>query len=483
MNQGLKRIARAGAAVGAAAVVARGLARTRPARHRSESPEDYSAARHRILVLGGGFGGVATCLGLDDRLGGRDDVSVLAVDRDNGLLFAPLLWTVASGRANPNDVVVPIRAFQRDRDFHVLHATIEAIDLERREVTTSAGMRPYDYLVIALGSTTAIPSLPGLAEHALRFHTPADALELRNHLIDAVEQAHYIADPAERAEWLTFVVGGGGDTGVELAATIQEYLTVGLLAEYPWLAAEPPRIVVVGRADRLVSMSSPEASAAVEKVLRGEGIEVWTGTAIEGVTAREVQTSRGPIPARTLFWAAGITAPEVVRALPVEHARNGSLIVDEMLRLPERPEVFVVGDSAWAFDRASGDPVPPTAQASEHMGAYVAGAIADLVEGRQPEAFQFKTRGRLALLGRRTGVAEVFGHTFSGLPAWGLWHAYYLSHIPSWRNRLRLVIDWSLSGLTGRETAQLRLGTRLTHEAAAPQPVAADASRSGAAEL
>jgi NADH dehydrogenase FAD-containing subunit len=282
-------------------------------------------------------------------------------------------------------------------------------------------------------------------------------MELRNHLIDAVERAHHTLDAQERAEWLTFVVGGGGDTGIELAATIRDYLEVGLFAEYPWLAAERPRIVVVGRAARLVPMSSPATSAMVEHVLAKEGIEVWTGVAIEGVTERAVLTSRGEIPARTLFWAAGISAPQVVGALPVEHARNGSVLVDETLRVPGRPDVFVVGDSAWAYDGVTGDPTPPTAQAAEHMGAYAAEAIAALIAGREPEPFRFRTRGRLALLGHRTGVAEVLDRAFDGIPAWLLWHAYYLGKIPSWRNRLRLLVTWLLSGVTGRETAQLRL--------------------------
>jgi NADH dehydrogenase FAD-containing subunit len=191
--------------------------------------------------------------------------------------------------------------------------------------------------------------------------------------------------------------------------------------------------------------------------LTKEGIEVWTGVSIEGVTERVVQTSRGEIPARTLFWAAGISAPPVVRELPVEHARNGAVLVDETLRVPGRPEVFVVGDGAWAYDGVTGDPTPPTAQAAEHMGAYVAEAIATTIAGREPAPFRFETRGRLALLGHRTGVAEVLGRAFDGLPAWVLWHAYYLSKIPSWRNRLRLLATWGLSGVTGRETAQLRL--------------------------
>jgi NADH dehydrogenase len=206
-------------------------------------------------------------------------------------------------------------------------------------------------------------------------------------------------------------------------------------------------------------MSSPVTSAAVERILEEEGVEVWTDVAIEGATEREVQTSRGAIPTRTLFWAAGITAPPVVRDLPVEHARNGAVLVDETLRVPGRAEVFVVGDSAWAFDGVSGDPTPPTAQAAGHMGAYAAEAIAGLIAGEQPKPFRFVTRGRLALLGHRTGVAEVFGLAFDGLPAWLLWHGYYLSTIPVWRNRIRLLTNWVLAGLTGRETAQLRLGS------------------------
>jgi NADH dehydrogenase len=446
--------------LGIAAILAVRQARERSPQqdhtHRS-TLGSYQAARHRVLILGGGFGGLAVAQRLDALLGDRSDVSVLVVDRNSALLFTPLLWTVADGRVNPNDVVVPIRAFQHGRSFHLLHAEVEQIDLERREVQTSAGARPYDSLVIALGSMTAVPDLSGLREHALRFHSPADAMELRNHLIDAVEHAHQTADVGERTEWLTFVVGGGGDTGIELAATIRDYLRSGLLAAYPWLAGEEPRIVVVGRAERLVPMSTPATSARVEQVLQGEGIEVWTGVAIEGLTDRAVQTSRGEIPARTVFWAAGISAPSVVRDLPVDHARNGAILVDERLQVPGHPEVFVVGDAAWAYDGVTGEPAPPTAQAAEHMGAYAGEVIAGLIDERPTPPFQFQTRGRLALLGHRTGVAEIAGLVFTGIPAWLLWHVYYLSKIPSWRNRVRLVTDLLLAGLTGRETALLRL--------------------------
>lgn len=454
-----------------------------PTAHTSQTAAAFRQARNRILILGGGFGGLATALELDRQFEQDDNTSILLVDRNNDLLFTPLLWTVAGGRANPNDVVVPLRSFQRGRRFHVLHAEIMDIDLERREVLTSAGSRPYDVLVIALGSVSALPKLPGLQEHALLFHTAADALELRNHLIDAIESAHNTEDPEERAAWLTFVVCGGGDTGIELAATIHDYLLSGLLREYPWLSDEAVRIVVVGRADRLVPMSSPRTSDAVRRSLEQEGVEVMTGVAVKGVTATAVQTEAGDIPARTVFWSAGITAPQTVRDLPVEHARNGALIVDDTLRIPGRSEVYVVGDAAWAFDTRTRTPIPPTAQAAEHEAAYVARAIAARDITPDLDGFEFKPRGHLSLLGRQSGVANVGKWVVTGFPAWLLWHSYYLMHIPDWRKRLRLLNAWITAGITGRETGQLRLGSLPSRTSLTDQPRDDNSSRSRAANV
>ena len=429
--------------------------------HRSESEESYRNAGMRILILGAGFGGLATALKLDQQLRARNDVSILVADRDNDMLFSPLLWTVANGRANPNNVVVPIRDFQRGRRFHVLHAEVKSIDLDRKEVHTSVGSRPYDILVIALGSHTAVPDLPGLREHALPFHSPADALELRNHLIDAIEDAHQTDNLQERQEWLTFVVAGAGDTGVELAATIHDYIT-SLFGEYPWLADAPIHVVVVGRPERVLPMSDPRTSRLGRQTLEQEGIEVLTGRSVTGVTERRVETSAGPIPARKLFWAAGITAPDVVRELPVRHADNGAVIVDDRLRIPGHPEVYVIGDAAWAYDSITGAPVPPTAQAARQQGNYVGKAIAEVYAGRAAPVYRYKTLGHLALLGHYTGVAEIGPVAFGGLVAWILWHLAYLLRNPSWTKRIRLVIDWLLSGILGREIGQLRLDTELT---------------------
>lgn len=425
--------------------------------HTSETKAQYLGARNRVLILGAGFGGLATALKLDRILSPAQDVSILVVDRNNYSFFHPLLWTVASGRTTPSSIVVPVRTFQRGRSFHVLHAEIERIDLEGKVVYTSAGPRPYDYLVLGIGSVTAFPDLPSLKEYALPFHAPAHAMELRNHLIDAVEAAHQCDNEADRKAWLTFVVGGGGDTGVELAATIQEYLTDGLYKRHPWLNDTMTRVVLIGRAERLMPMSTPETSRKVQQVLEKEGIEVLTGVSVEGVTEKSVLITQGEIPTHTFFWAAGISAPPLISELAVKKAGNGALIVNDHLQIPGHEEVFVLGDTAWAFDATTKAAIPPTAQAAEHEGAYVAGVLADLLKGNQnSEPFVFKPRGHLALLGRRTGVAQVGKSVFTGIPAWVLWHSYYLSHIPSWRSRLQLLVNWGLAAFAGPETTQLR---------------------------
>ncbi len=432
-------------------------ARVKPEKHLSESEASYRRSNNRILILGAGFGGLQTALKLDQQMDLADGTSVLVVNRDNDMLFAPLLWTAANGRTTPNNVVVPIRNFQKNRRFHILHADVEGIDLDHKEVQTSAGSRPYDRLVIALGSHTAIPDLPGLRENAIPFRAPSDALQLRNHLIDAVESAHQTTDMEERKAWLTFVVGGAGDTGVELAAIIHDYIVSGLFREYPWLQDASIRIIVIGHADRVLPMGSPETSKMVQKVLEQQGIEVLTGTAITAASETSVTTDKEIIPMRTLFWAAGVTPPNVVQQLPVKHARIGAFIVDEHLRIPDNQDVYVIGDSAWAYDSSTNEPVPATAQAAGQQGKYVGATIALDYAGKQAPTYRYSTQGHLALIGHRTGVAEIGRFTFSGFPAFILWHLVYLERIPSWAKRIRLVTDWLISALLGPDTGQMRL--------------------------
>jgi NADH dehydrogenase len=430
--------------------------------HVAESEQAFLSAGTRVVILGAGFGGLAAALTLDRLLADEPTVSVLVIDRDNSTLFTPLLWTVADGRADAADVVIPIRDFQRGRRFHVLQAEVQGIDLERRDVQLDVGVRPYDHLVIALGSVTEFPALPGVRENARAFRTPTDAISLRDQLIDAVETAHRATSEDERRAWLTFVVVGGGDTGVELAGAIHSYLAAGLLAEYPWLAdnAGGPafRVVLVGRAPRLTPMAPPGDSEAIRHALDRAGVEVLTGTGVQEVRADRVVTSRGEIQTHTVFWAAGIAPPPVLRDLPVEHAKGGAIVVDDHLRLPGHPEVRVLGDAAWAFD-AAGHAVPPTAQAAERAGDYVGRAIAATIQVRaEIPAFRYTPRGHLTLLGPVQALARTGPLVFSGPLAWLGWHAYYLSRIPTWKRRIELLSAWVIAALFGREMAQLRVG-------------------------
>jgi NADH:quinone reductase (non-electrogenic) len=314
--------------------------------------------------------------------------------------------------------------------------------------------------VLGLGSVTAVPDIPGLRDHALLFHSPADALQLRNHIIDAIEKAHQCENMEDRKAWLTFVVGGGGDTGCELVATIWDYAVNGLLKQYPWLEDTPPRVVVVEQKQRLMPMANKKVSAQVTRILKARNIDIRTDTTITQVAPGSVHTSHGEIPAHTIFWAAGTTAVDVVRDVRAEHQKNGALPVDGCLRLPEHPEVYVLGDSAWICDPKSGAPVPPTAQAAEQEGRYVARAIVAQLRGLPPlPAFRFESRGHLTLLGSHTAVAELGPLVLTGPLAWLLWHGYYMTRIPAWHNRLHLAADRLLAALVGRETSQLRLGT------------------------
>ena len=426
-----------------------------PDRPESVVPVEYLTAAHRILILGGGFAGRTAAVELVKRTRRADDVAVLLVDRGEGMTFTPLLWTVAGGRAAAQDVIVPLNKGYAEGELLTLQTEVTGLDRDRKQVRTNAAVLPYDTLVIALGSVTAVPDLPGLRQHALVFRTTADALDLRHRLIRSVEAAHAARDPQERLEYLTFVVAGGGDTGVELAAVLQDYIRHGLMRTYPWLRDTPPRVVLIEREDRLLPLSDVDTSGLVQRRLVDDGVEILTGTRVTGVSDQAVTTSSGEIPTRTVVWAAGITAPDIVRTLDSDHGANGALTVDEYLRLPAHPDVYVLGDSASVGRNDTGEPVPPTAQAAEAMGRYVAGAIAARLAARSVKPFRFASRGHLVLLGDRTGVAQVGPVRFGGLPAWLIWHAYYLSHIPAWRNRVKLAGDWFHAALFGRRVGQV----------------------------
>jgi len=454
-SRALTSVLCASVAAALAFVVRSSMPRTR---HKTQATETWDRSRHKILILGGGFGGVATALGLDRELRRDPDAAVLLVDRGNAQLFTPLLWTVADGRSSAAHVMVPLRSYQRGRAFHVLHADVQHVDLERRVVTTSAGERPYDRLVIALGSVTTVPEkIPGASEHAHVFRSPADAMELRNRIIDALEGAHQTSDAAARSAWLTFVVIGGGDTGTELAATIYDFVREAIEREYPWLVDEAVRVTVIEALDRLVPLSSEAISRRVRASLERRGIVVHTSAGVERIEDGAVHAGTLTVPTHTVFWSAGIAPPQLVRDIDAEHAKNGAVLVDEQLRVRGRSDVYAIGDNAWAVDSTTGRPVPALAQAAEHEAHYVARAIAANRRGKAMPPFRFKELGQMTLLGNYDAVAEIGPVTLTGPIAWFTWHAYYALHLGSWRSRILLVTGWLMAALLGRETSEIPL--------------------------
>jgi NADH dehydrogenase len=240
-------------------------------------------------------------------------------------------------------------------------------------------------------------------------------------------RAHIRQREAARRAWLTFVVIGGGETGTELAATIDDFAQHALEKAYPWLVDEPVRVVLIEFADRLVPLSSQDALRRVRALLERRGITVYTGVGVDRIDADAVHAGERTIPARTAYWAAGVSPPDLVRNIAAEHAKNGALLVDEQLRVRGRPDAYAIGDNAWAVDSLTGQPVPALAQAAEHEADYVARAIVAGLRGAPLDPFRFKKLGQMTLLGRYEAVAEIGPLTFTGPLAWLLWHAYYAS--------------------------------------------------------
>jgi NADH:ubiquinone reductase (H+-translocating) len=305
--------------------------------------------------------------------------------------------------------------------------------------------------------TTVPESIPGAREHALVFRSPADAMQLRNRIIDALEGAHQATNAAERRAWLTFVVIGGGETGTELAPTIYDFAQRTLEKQYPWLVDEPIRVVVLESAERLVPLSSESVSRRVRDSLERRGVTVHTSAGVDRIDDEAVYARPLRVPARTVYWAAGVAPPQLVREINADHAKNGALLVDEHLRVRGHANVYAIGDNAWAVDSQSGQAVPALAQAAEREADYVAGAIVAGLRGTPLEPFHFKKLGQMTLLGNYDAVAEIGPLTFTGPPAWLMWHAYYASRIGSWRTRIYLVTGWVMAALFGRETSEIPL--------------------------
>ncbi|WP_345599863.1 NAD(P)/FAD-dependent oxidoreductase, partial [Thermocatellispora tengchongensis] len=417
------------------------------------APEPGPAAR--VVVVGGGFAGVAAARRFE-RLalrGHRLDVTL--VSASNYLLFTPMLAEVASGALQARHISAPVRAAASHTRFR--HGTVEQIDPVRRTVTLDAGSGrpealPYDHLVLAVGSVAHAAGLPGVDEHAFTLKDLGDARVLRDHVLALLERADLEPDDRKRRQLLTFVVAGGGFAGTEAVAELFD-LVHSVLPYYPGIGEGDPRFVLVHSGAMILPELPPELGAYALERLRARGIEVRLGVRAAGAGPADVRLTSGElISTRTFVWTAGQRANPLAATLPAERGRGGALVVDATMRVPGLEGVWAVGDCA-RIPAPDGGTYPPTAQHAQREGRQVADNIAAVVSGRAPRPFAFRTLGVFVALGHRTAAGEIRGRRFSGLAAWMLWRGIYLAKLPGIEKRARVLFDWALDLAFPRDIA------------------------------
>ncbi|MCX7799458.1 MAG: NAD(P)/FAD-dependent oxidoreductase [Fimbriimonadales bacterium] len=430
--------------------------------------------RKRAVVVGAGFGGSAAAARLA-RLLPPGEWEVVLVDRNNYLLFYPLLPEVAAGTLEPRHVVVPARSFLPKGRGRFVCAEVTGLDLQRRRVHLAtedepAWSMPYDHLVLALGSVTRLPAVPGLREHGFELKTLADAARLRDHGIGLLERASLTRDPELRRELLRVVVVGANFTGVELAGEYQDFLRDACRA-YPELRPDEVDVVVVEARSRILPALPASLADYAREHLERRGLRFATERTVARVARNGAELSDGAwLPSRTVVWCAGIAPNPLVAAtegLPTNDL--GYIRTEPTLRVEGFENVWAIGDSAFV-PTASGEGHPATAQVASRQGDWAARNVARAAAGKEPKPFAFRSRGALAALGCRTAVAEVFGLKIAGFPAWFLYRTVYLLKVPTFGRKLSIVTDWTVDLAARQMPVQLGLHRRAAETQGSERP-------------
>ena len=412
-----------------------------------------------VVIAGGGFGGAYAARRLE-RVLPPQSARVTLVTDVNYLLYTPLLPGAAAGTLEPRHVVIPLREELDRTDIRLGRVT--GADPARSTVSfTSVDGREeelhYDQLVLALGSVSRVPPIPGLAEHGLGFKTLPEAVELRNRTLLNLEIAESLDDPEERRPFLTFVFVGAGYAGVEGIAELQDYVA-DVINRYPRCRVDGTRWVLAEAEDRIMREISPDLAEFAACELRVRGIEIRTSTRLDSVEPGRVTLSDGEaIPAWTLCWTAGVRPPPVVRELGLPLGEAGRIRVDATMRVEGTENVWAIGDSAAVPDPAKRRraPTPPTAQHALRQGRLVADNVAGALGHGRIRKFRYRTLGVFVDLGRHKAVAEMIGVKLSGFPAWWAARTYHLAMMPGAARKLRLVTDWTVGLFFGRASAEL----------------------------
>ena len=413
-------------------------------------------AESRVVIVGGGFAGLYTAIGLEKLLKRRDDISVTLLSAENFFLFTPMLPEAGASSIGTRHIVSPLRKLlRRTRPAEV---SVDKIDLvsrvvfARHSLTGAVREFPYDRLVLALGGVTNYFNVPGAAQYSIPFKTLGDAIYVRNHTIDKLEEA--AVEPERAAELVTFAVVGGGLTGVEVSGALNDFVreAVGF---YPEIDRKQIRIILLEAGPRLMPEMNEELAAFAEKVLGERGVEVRTNTSVVRAERGEFELSTGErVSTGTLIWAAGVAPNPLIATLQVPTER-GRIRVNEFLAIEGLDDAWALGDCAHIPNPKTGKPHPPTAQHAVREGKCAAHNVAATLGIGTSKPFAYRTMGQMAIVGERTGVADVMGLRFEGFIAWFLWRTYYLMRIPQLEKRLRVVLDWTLDLFFKRDLVKL----------------------------
>jgi NADH dehydrogenase len=403
-----------------------------------------------VVIVGGGFGGLSAARALTGA-----PVRITLVDRRNHHVFQPLLYQVATAGLAAPDIAAPIRHILRSqRNAAVILAEVTGFDLRRQKVKLADGELAYDFAVVAAGAGHSYFGHDDWGRHAPGLKTMEDAVEVRRRVLLAFEHAERQEDESLQREWLTFVVIGGGPTGVELAGALSEIARHTLRGEFRRIQPRSARVILVEGTQRVLPPYPPDLSEKAQAQLERLGVEVRTGTLVTGVDGGGVQLGDQRIAARTVLWAAGVAASPLGRMLG-KCDRAGRLEVEPDLTVPGHPEVFVAGDLAAVTH--DGKPVPGVAPAAMQMGRHAAANIIRMLESQPRRRFAYRDKGSLATIGRKAAVADIAGFHLSGLAAWLAWLGIHIFFLIGFRNRAVVMFEWTLAYLTYARSARIVL--------------------------
>ncbi len=423
------------------------------------------AARPRVVILGGGFGGLYAAKAL-----ARVPVDITLIDRRNHHLFQPLLYQVATAALSAVDVGEPIRkVLRRQRNATVLMAHAESVDVAGRRVLLAGGAEvTYEYLIVATGATHSYFGNADWQRHAPGLKTIEDALTIRRNLLSAFEHAEAAEDDEERRAWITFVVIGGGPTGAEMAGAMAEVARHTLARDFRRFDPGDARILLLEGSDRILPAYPPDLSARAQLQLERLGVEVRTGTMVTAVDAEGVEANGARIASRVVVWGAGVAASPLGASLGAPLDRAGRVLVEPDLSIAGHPEVFVIGDLAAV--RQDGEEVPGIAPAAIQGGWHAAASIRRTLRGQPAEPFRYRDRGSMATLGRKAAVAVIGRLRLSGLVAWLAWLFVHIFFLIGFRNRFVVMFEWAWSYFTYQRSARLILNEAVDEQAGPGPP-------------